>query len=48
MVDKEREQVELYNIRQDRLEQNNLADTNSEKCEELIAMWDKWKSTLPE
>ena len=47
LADKERERIELYNIKEDRFELNNLADSNSEKSEELIAMWDQWKSTLP-
>jgi len=48
LADKERQRVELYNIAEDRFEINNLANQNRAKASELIAMWDAWKSELPE
>ena len=47
LADKERERIELFNMAKDPLELNNLAENHPEKCEELIDMWDEWKSTLP-
>lgn len=48
VVGKNRERVELFNIAEDRLENRNLVETNKEKRDELLSMWDEWKSTLPE
>ena len=48
MADEKRERVELYNIEEDRTESKDLAAANSEKVTELLAMWDHWKSELPE
>jgi len=48
VADKERERIELYNIADDRFESKNLAKQHPEKASRLLAMWDDWKSTLPE
>lgn len=48
LASKSRERVELYNIAEDRLESNELSSLHREKVTELLAMWDKWKSELPE
>ena len=48
VADEERERIELYNIAEDRFELNDLAARESGKVAELLAMWDEWKSTLPE
>ena len=33
---------ELYNVKADRAELQNVADKNPEKVEELLAKWGKW------
>ena len=33
---------ELYNLKTDRAELQNLADKNPEKVEQLLAKWEKW------
>lgn len=48
LADTDRERIELYNIKDDRFELNNLADSREAKRNELISMWNEWKSTLPE
>ena len=48
LVDRERDRIELYNIREDRFELHNLAEKQPMRCDELLSMWDAWKSTLPE
>jgi arylsulfatase A-like enzyme len=48
LADAKRERVELYNITVDRFESDNLAQQNPEKVSKLLAMWDKWKSQLPQ
>lgn len=48
LADEKRERIELYNIKEDRFEMVNLARSNPAKLNELLAMWDQWKSTLPE
>lgn len=40
--------TELYNIVEDPFEKNNLKETNSQKVEELLELWKKWKSELPQ
>ncbi|TWU38861.1 Arylsulfatase [Novipirellula aureliae] len=48
LANRNRDRVELYNITQDRFESNDLADKNPEKVKALLAMWDAWKSQLPQ
>ena len=48
LADEKRQRIELYNIAEDRFEINNLAEQNSAKAGELLAMWDEWKSQLPD
>jgi N-acetylgalactosamine-6-sulfatase len=48
LADEKRERIELYNIEKDRFELSNLAESNPAKLKELLAMWDQWKSTLPQ
>ncbi|GAA0880814.1 sulfatase-like hydrolase/transferase [Algoriphagus jejuensis] len=48
MADEKRERVELYNLAEDRAESKDVAAANPEKVTELLAMWDQWKSELPE
>lgn len=48
MADTRRQRIELYDIAADRFETNNLAKQKSAKVIELLAMWDAWKSELPE
>jgi arylsulfatase A-like enzyme len=48
VADRPRERVELYNIAEDRFELNNLANSLPEQRDQLMAMWDEWKGTLPE
>jgi hypothetical protein len=33
---------ELYNMKTDRAERQNLADKNPKKVEELLSKWEKW------
>ncbi len=40
--------AELYNLKQDIGEKNNLAATNPEKARELAAAWNKWDAELIE
>ncbi len=39
----EKEQLELYNLKNDIGEQHNLADEMPDKCEEMFRMMDKWR-----
>ncbi len=39
----ENNDVELYNLKDDISEKNNLAKSNTEKAEELLAILDKWR-----
>lgn len=48
LADEKLERVELYNLAQDRTESNDLAKMQPEKVAELLAMWKKWKTELPE
>jgi arylsulfatase A-like enzyme len=48
VADEKRERIELFNIADDQFEKYNLAPDESEKVNELLAMWDQWKSELPE
>jgi len=48
LADEKRERVELYDIADDQYEKNNLSSKKSEKVNEMLGMWDKWKSELPE
>jgi len=48
LADKKRERIELYNIAEDRFESNDLAGQNPEKVSKLLALWDSWKSQLPQ
>ena len=48
LADAKRKRVELYNISEDRFEANNLAEQNGAKVTELLALWDGWKSQLPD
>lgn len=47
MVDKNYKRVELYDIPNDRFEQNNLAEANPDTVKKLSAMLKKWDSELP-
>jgi N-acetylgalactosamine-6-sulfatase len=48
LADSTRNRIELYNIKKDRFECQNLVVSNTEKANELLAMWDEWKLQLPE
>ena len=48
LADEKRERVELYNIAYDRFERHNLAKDKRTKVNELLVLWDEWKSQLPE
>lgn len=48
LADEKCERVELYDIADDQYEKNNLSSKKSEKVNEMLGMWDKWKSELPE
>lgn len=48
LAGKERERIELYNIANDRFEDENLAEQHPERVSRMLAMWDDWNSTLPE
>jgi N-acetylgalactosamine-6-sulfatase len=48
LADEKRDRIELYNIKDDRFESQNLITSNMEKAKELLAMWDEWKTGLPE
>jgi N-acetylgalactosamine-6-sulfatase len=48
VANKDRSRIELYDISTDKYELNNLAETHKAKCEDLLSMWNEWKSTLPE
>ena len=39
--------TELYNIKEDPMEKNNLMDENSEKARELMELLTEWKAGLP-
>lgn len=45
--DMAQKRVELYNIATDPNETNNVAPSNPELTEQLLAMWNEWKSGLP-
>lgn len=47
LADENRKRIELYNIADDPFELNNLAENQSSKVSEILAMWDEWKSELP-
>ncbi|MEN8118388.1 MAG: sulfatase-like hydrolase/transferase [Bacteroidota bacterium] len=40
--------TELYNIKEDPFEKNDLMESNPEKAVELLKLWKEWKSGLPE
>jgi arylsulfatase A-like enzyme len=40
------ERAQLYNLKNDIGEKDNLADKNPEKLKELAATWEKWNATL--
>ncbi|MEO9511241.1 MAG: sulfatase-like hydrolase/transferase [Flavobacteriaceae bacterium] len=48
LADKEQSRVELYNIKEDKFESQNLFESNKEKVTELLTLWDRWKAELPE
>ena len=47
LANKNRDRIELYNIKDDLFERNNRTLENSEKVKKLLGMWDNWKSGLP-
>ena len=47
LANETRDRIELYNIADDQFENNNLALENSDTVQELMALWDNWKSELP-
>ncbi len=48
VADRERQRIELYNISDDHFEVRDLATEQPERVARMLAMWDQWKSTLPE
>lgn len=48
LADSTRSRIELYNIKKDRFENQNLVASNRKEANELLAMWDEWKLQLPE
>lgn len=48
LANADRSRMELYNIDEDKFEQLNLFESNQEKAEELLELWDGWKAELPE
>ena len=47
VVDVTGNKFELYNVKEDWKEQNNIADSNTIKTQELLEMIKQWKATLP-
>jgi N-acetylgalactosamine-6-sulfatase len=47
VVDVSGDKYELFNIKNDWKEEDNLADSNPEKTKELLSLIKEWKQTLP-
>ncbi len=47
LADKNCNRVELYNMSEDIFETRNLAEQHPEVVNELVALWNDWKSKLP-
>jgi len=46
LVSDENSDWELYNMNENKTETNNLVEAEPEKVEEMVAMWDQWKTRM--
>ncbi|UXX79846.1 sulfatase-like hydrolase/transferase [Reichenbachiella carrageenanivorans] len=47
LADNEGKRIELYDLIQDPLEKNDVANENPEKAQVMNDLWENWKKTLP-
>ena len=48
LANRDIDRIELYDISKDVFESQNLSAQNPEIVKELMALWDEWKSELPQ